>query len=130
MSRTGALRVCYRDFAANRLICARSNGIDYWTESVVDWDIGAQGSCSIAMPPDNGIQIVGYYSPRIAYYDDVSNSVKYAAPPILLSQSWSIQTVAAASGTRAIHLHLEKQARASITYFDAAIFKLRLAKLQ
>jgi hypothetical protein len=31
----GCPRVCYRDFASNRIIYARSNGIDYWTESVI-----------------------------------------------------------------------------------------------
>ena len=131
MTSAGSPRVCYRDFAANRLIYARSNGTDYWTESVIDYDIGSQGSCSIAVPEDiGGIQVVGYYNPRIAYYDDVSDSVKYATPPLLISQPWSVQTVATATGTRTIDLHLDKQARASIIYFDSAILKLRLAKWQ
>jgi hypothetical protein len=130
MTSSGSPRVCYRDFAANRLIYARSNGTDYWTESVVDYDIGPKGSCSIAVPEDNGIQRVGYYNPRIAYYDDLSDTIKYAAPPILSSQSWSVQTVAAATGTRTIDLHLDKQARASIIYFDSSILKLQLAKWQ
>lgn len=128
---TGAPRVCYRDFAANRLIYACSNGTDYWTESVIDYDIGPQGSCSIAVPEDpGGVQVVGYYNRRIVYYDDVSNSVKYATSSLFISQPWSVQTVATAAGTRTIDLHLDRQGRASIIFFDSAILKLRLAQWQ
>ena len=130
MTSSGAPRICYREFTSNRLIYARSNGTDYWTETVIDYDIGPQGVCSIAVPEDNGIQLVGYYSPRIAYYDDASDTLKYATPPMLSNQSWSIQTVATPSGTRAIGLHLDKQARPTIIFFDSATFKLRLAKWQ
>jgi hypothetical protein len=131
MSSTGAPRICYRDFAANRLIYARSNGNDYWTESVIDYDIGSQGSCSIAVPEDlGGIQPVGYNNPRVAYYDDASDSVKYATPPLLSTQPWPVQTVATAMGTRKINLHLDKQQRPSIIYFDSASLKLQLAKWQ
>jgi hypothetical protein len=130
MSNAGSPRICYRDLAANRLIYARSNGTDYWTESVIDYDIGSKGNCSIAVPEDTGgIVVAGYYNPRIAYYDDASDSVKYATAPLLSTQSWSVQTVATATGTRTLDLHLDKQARPAIVYFDSTSLKLRLAKL-
>jgi hypothetical protein len=131
MTSSGAPRICYRDFAGNRLIYARSNGTDYWTETVVDYDIGSKGSCSIAVPEaTGGIQVAGYSNPRIAYYDDISDSVKYATPPTLTAQPWSVQTVATATGTRTIDLHLDKQGRASIIYFNSTNLKLQLAKWQ
>lgn len=129
MSSADAPRVCYRDFAANQLIYARSNGVDYWTETVIDFNIGALGSCSIAVPESTGgLQPAGFTSPRIAYYDDASDSVKYATPPLLVAQPWSVQTVASATGTRTLDLHLDKQGRPSIIFFDSTILKLRLAK--
>jgi hypothetical protein len=131
MTANGSPRICYRDVPANRLIYARSNGTDYWTESVIDYDTGSKGSCSIAVPElTDRLVTVGYFSPRIAYYDDVTDSVKYATPPILSTQDWSIQTVASAADTRTVRLHLDKQARASILFFDSTIMKLRLAKWQ
>ena len=131
MTSTEAPRICYRDFVANRLIFARSNGTDYWTETVLDYDIGAQGSCSLAVPEGSsggGLQQVGSTTPRIAYYDDASDSVKYATQPLLSSQPWTLQTVAAATGTRKVDLHVDRQGRPSIIYFDSAVLKLRLAK--
>lgn len=133
MTNSGAPRICYRDFAANRLIYASSNGNESWTESVIDYDIGSQGSCSIGIPEfvsSGGLQVVGYYNPRIAYYDDASDSVKYATMPILSAQPWSVQTVAASTGTRTLDLHLDRQGRPSIIYFDSTLLKMRLAKLQ
>ena len=69
------------------------------------------------------------YNPRIAYYDDASDSVKYATMPFFTAQPWSVQTVAASAGTRTIDLHLDRQGRPSIIYFDSTILKMRLAKL-
>ena len=127
----GSPRVCYRDFASNRLIYARSNGIDYWMESVIDYDIGSKGSCAIAVPEDkSGIQPVGYNNPHVAYYDDVSDTVKYATPPLISTEPWSVQTVATVPGPRKIDLYLDKQGRASIIYFNSANLKLQLAKWQ
>lgn len=132
MTSSEAPRLCYRDFLANRLIYARSNGTDYWTETVLDYDIGPQGSCSIAVPEGGssggGLQPVGSTTPRIAYYDDAGDSVKYAVQPLLSSQPWSVQTVATATGTRRLDLHVDRQGRPSIIYFDSAVLKLRLAK--
>ena len=128
---SNAPRICYREFPANRLIYARSNGSDYWTDTVLDWDIGAQGNCSIAVPdPYRGVQPVNYSSPRIAYFDDTSDWIKYATPPLLSSQPWSIETVAPATGARNVDLYLDYQARPTIVYFDVSSLKLRLAKKQ
>ena len=105
MTSGGSPRACYDDFASNRLIYARSNGIDYWTESVIDYDIGTKGSCAIAVPEDkSGIQPVGYNNPRVAYYDDVSDTVMYASPPLIPSEPWSVETVATVTGPRTIDL--------------------------
>lgn len=128
---SNAPRICYRDFPANRLIYARSNGTDYWSETVIDWDIGALGNCSIAVPdPYRGLQPANYGSPRIAYFDDTSDAIKYAMPPLLSAQPWSIETVAAATGARNVDLYLDYQARPTIIYFDASSLKLRLANKQ
>ena len=125
-----APRLCYRDFPANRLLYARSNGTDYWTETVIDWDIGSQGNCSIAIPdPSRGIQVVGLSTPRIAYFDDGSDAIKYATPPLLSSQPWTIETVAPATGARAIDLYVDQLGKPTIIYFDSTSLKLRLAKL-
>jgi hypothetical protein len=124
-----APRICYREFPANRLIYARSNGTDYWMETVIDWDIGAQGNCSIAIPdPSRGIQVVGLANPRVAYFDGGSDSIKYATPPLLSGQPWTIETVAPATGARAIDLYVDQQGKATILYFDSTSLKLRLAK--
>ena len=124
-----APRICYREFPANRLIYARSNGTDYWTETVIDWDIGSQGNCSIAIPdPSRGLQVVGFYNPRIAFFDDSSDSIKYATSPLLSSQPWTIETVAPATGARAIDLYVDPQGKPTILYFDSTSLKLRLAK--
>ncbi|MCX6598093.1 MAG: hypothetical protein NTV70_17190 [Acidobacteria bacterium] len=124
-------RVCYRDFTLNRLIYARSNDSQYWTETVLDYDIGPLGSCSIAIAPSSSDGILpplGFFNPRIAYYDDAGDQVKYATMPVLSNQPWNVETVAAAAGTRVIDLYLDRQGRPSIIYFDSASLKLKLAK--
>lgn len=126
----GNPRLCYRDSVANRLIYALSNGVSYWTEKVLDYDIGPLGSCSIAIAPPGatGIVQVGLHNPRIAYYDSGSGELKYAIHPILMNTEWSVQTIDTPTGTRKFDLHLDRQARPTIIYFDSTTLKLKMAK--
>lgn len=130
LSPNGYPRICYRDTVANRLIYAISNGTSYWTEKFLDYDIGSQGSCSIAIAPPGatGIVQVGIHNPRIAYYDSGSGELKYAIHPILMNIEWSVQTIATPTGTRKVNLHLDRQARPTVIYFDSTTLKLKLAK--
>ncbi len=126
----GLPRLCYRDSVANRLIYATSNGVTYWNERVLDYDIGSQGSCSVAIAPSGatGIVQVGIHNPRIAYYDAASGELKYAIHPILMNTEWTFQTVDTPTGARKINLHLDRQARPTIIYFDSTTLKLKMAK--
>lgn len=129
ISGAGHPRICYRDFAANRLIYARVNGTDsYWTETVVDWDIGTYGLCSIAIPEPGEMPSRLNIGARIAYFDDSGDVIKFATAPVLSSQPWSVETITPATGTRVLHLHLDKEARPTILYFDSGMLTLRMIK--
>jgi hypothetical protein len=76
------------------------------------------------------VQVLGYYHPRIAYFDASSGAVRYATPPLLASGAWSVQTVAAATGPKKVELGLDLNAKAAIIYFDSSAGSIRVARLQ
>jgi hypothetical protein len=126
----GAPRMCYRDYATSQLIYATSTGTSSWNPIVLDYDIGSAGACAIAVPAANGYQIVGYYNPRVAYFDASSGAIKYATPPVLGGSTWSVQTAAAATGAKKIELGLDLNTKPAILYFDSSALSIRIARLQ
>jgi hypothetical protein len=125
-------RLCYRDYSSDQLIYARSNGDTAWTLTTIDYNIGGTGVCAIAVPPENGIQLAGYYSPRIAYFDGPGSSIKYATPPIAAigGTAWSVQTVTSATGVKKLEIGLDKNGKPVLIYFDGTTWSLRLARMQ
>ncbi len=128
----GQPRLCYRDPATNQLVYASSNGVTGYAPTTIDYDSGAFGVCDIAVPGPNGIQLLGYYNPRIAYFDSPSNAIKYATPPIAAigGTPWSVNTVASLTGVKRVALSLDKAAKAIIIYYDSAARTFRLARQQ
>lgn len=137
-----SVRLCYRDEAADRLIYARTDptywtewpSYHVWSETVIDFNIGEQGNCAIALAPENGPQLPGYYEPKIAFFDEPSSSIMLAtrqaisfSPPAF---EWKLQSIAPAINAKKISLHLDKQGRPTIIYFDGNAWKLRLARWQ
>jgi hypothetical protein len=122
--------------SSDQLIYARSNGVMNWNLTTIDYDIDETGACAIAMPPANGIRSAGYYNPRInpriAYFDGMGDSIRYATPPIaaVSGRPWSVQVVTGATGVKKIEVGLDKNAKPVIMYFDSAAWSIRLARFQ